>query len=517
MQLVAKWSLPLLQFLLCNAVFQAYADGEAFTTQHSGSSDSRAEVGFCSLYVRAIWFCEFQRAGLTINYTRQDWKTQISLAASHGIDAFALNVGSPDRWQVDQVNTAYDVATQITATSGQPFQLFLSLDMSVIQTAPDVATWVTKFAPMKSQLLVGGKAFISTFSGESNLFGASNVSTGWKAAVKAPLAALNPPIEAVFVPAWSSLDPSTAVSMNPVVDGIMTWKAWPTGNETSNTSVDSLFQADAKKNGKLYMASVSPCFYTHYSDKNFMFKSDDNLYLNRWQELIAMPIQPDYIQIVSWNDYGESHYIGPIAGTPPAGTTWISGFDHQAWLDMTDYFIKWYKTGSPPAITEDKVYYNYRPHSATAFAIRDPLGPPANVSVSTDAVYAAVFLAPDSPVKQLRITIGSDTQSFNQLKLGSITTFTAPWTGSGGDVRVELLDGAGTYLMSGKGQRSISNDIHGYNFNYASEVLMRAPTANSKSDPSKSHAQSSSSKLEILSYSCISALPVMMSLLRYLP
>ncbi|KAH9473937.1 hypothetical protein Pst134EA_000994 [Puccinia striiformis f. sp. tritici] len=462
MQLVAKWSLPLLQFLLCNAVFQAYADGK-----HSQLSIRAPPTAAPKLV-----FAHFI-AGLTINYTRQDWKTQISLAASHGIDAFALNVGSPDRWQVDQVNTAYDVATQITATSGQPFQLFLSLDMSVIQTAPDVATWVTKFAPMKSQLLVGGKAFISTFSGESNLFGASNVSTGWKAAVKAPLAALNPPIEAVFVPAWSSLDPSTAVSMNPVVDGIMTWKAWPTGNETSNTSVDSLFQADAKKNGKLYMASVSPCFYTHYSDKNFMFKSDDNLYLNRWQELIAMPIQPDYIQIVSWNDYGESHYIGPIAGTPPAGTTWISGFDHQAWLDMTDYFIKWYKTGSPPAITEDKVYYNYRPHSATAFAIRDPLGPPRKC----------------------------------------IT----PWTGSGGDVRVELLDGAGTYLMSGKGQRSISNDIHGYNFNYASEVLMRAPTANSKSDPSKSHAQSSSSKLEILSYSCISALPVMMSLLRYLP
>ncbi|KNZ60631.1 hypothetical protein VP01_1526g1 [Puccinia sorghi] len=24
---------------------------------------------------------------------------------------------------------------------------------------------------------------------------------------------------------------------------------------------------------QLYMASVSPCFYTHYSDKNFLFES----------------------------------------------------------------------------------------------------------------------------------------------------------------------------------------------------------------------------------------------------
>jgi hypothetical protein len=166
-----------------------------------------------------------------------------------------------------------------------------------------------------------------------------------------------------------------------------------------------------------------------------------------------------------------------------------SGFDHQAWLDMTDYFIKWYKTGSPPAITEDKVYYNYRPHAAAAVASEclflsgkqksrcwlnsveiaptiaaDPFGPPANATVSKDAVYAAVFLTSDSTAQQLRITIGAASRTFDHLKPGSISTFSAPWSGNGGDVRVELLDGFGKSLLSGTGQRSISNSIQAYNF-----------------------------------------------------
>lgn len=45
-----------------------------------------------------------------------------------------------------------------------------------------------------------------------------------------------------------------------------------------------------------------------------------------------------------------------------------NGFDHTAWLDMSDYFIQWYKTGSQPTIKEDTVYYNYRPHSVNAVA-----------------------------------------------------------------------------------------------------------------------------------------------------
>jgi len=420
-------------------------------------------------------------AGLTINYTRQDWVNQIQQAASHGIDAFAVNVGTPAQWQVDQVATAYDVAKNINGVSGTPFKLFLSLDMSVIQTAAQVTDWVTRFTPMASQLLVGGRALISTFSGEDDKLGGASLSAGWQAALKDPLVALQPPVNPLFIPVWSSLSPETAVSNNPVVDGIMTWKSWPTGNSSTSAGVDLQFQADATKNNKLYMAGVSPCFFTHYSDKNFLYRSDDDLYINRWKDLIAMPRQPDFIQIISWNDYGESHYVGPVAGTPPPGTTWLRGFDHQAWLNMTDYFIKWYKTGSPPAITEDQVYYHYRPHSVSAVATADPLGLPVNASVTSDAVYAAVFLASNSNARGLRISIGGTNHTFNNITPGSLSTFSAPWSGASGDVLVDLLDGSEKSLMSQKGQHSINNTIDTYNFNYASNLLVKNTAKKSSS------------------------------------
>lgn len=49
----------------------------------------------------------------------------IALAASHGIDGFALNVGVDD-WQSARVADAYQAA------NGTDFKLFISLDMSCV-------------------------------------------------------------------------------------------------------------------------------------------------------------------------------------------------------------------------------------------------------------------------------------------------------------------------------------------------------------------------------------------------
>ena len=43
--------------------------------------------------------------GLTASYTIDDWKADITLAQSSGVDGFALNVGT-DSWQVTQVASA---------------------------------------------------------------------------------------------------------------------------------------------------------------------------------------------------------------------------------------------------------------------------------------------------------------------------------------------------------------------------------------------------------------------------
>lgn len=45
--------------------------------------------------------------------------------------------------------------------------------------------------------------------------------------------------------------------------------------------------------------------------------------------MIAARDSVDIVEIVTWNDYGESHYIGPIKGAQPNSQAWVDGYDHQ--------------------------------------------------------------------------------------------------------------------------------------------------------------------------------------------
>lgn len=63
-------------------------------------------------------------------------------------------------------------------------------------------------------------------------------------------------------------------------------------------------------NGKTYLAPVSAWFNTHFSSKNWVFPSGDLLF-TRWNEVLQQGFP--MIEIVTWNDYGESHYVGPLS------------------------------------------------------------------------------------------------------------------------------------------------------------------------------------------------------------
>lgn len=111
----------------------------------------------------------------------------------------------------------------------------------------------------------------------------------------------------------------------------------------------------AREYDKVYMAGVSPCFFAHFPWKNWVYP-ETALLPRRLQELITL--QPDLIQIISWNgktmedllmkDWGESHYIGTLqneAGIPDGAEKWTRGFNHEPWRDICKYFIQAYKSG----------------------------------------------------------------------------------------------------------------------------------------------------------------------------
>ena len=94
-------------------------------------------------------------------------------------------------------------------------------------------------------------------------------------------------IDIMFVPAWTALGAQNIFSNNPVLDGAFSWAAWPTNNAEMATTEDDAYRREAKQFGKVYMAGVSPWFFTHFSYKNWIYKSE-NLWTTRWEQIVAM-------------------------------------------------------------------------------------------------------------------------------------------------------------------------------------------------------------------------------------
>jgi len=139
--------------------------------------------------------------------------------------------------------------------------------------------------------------------------------------------------------------------------------------------------------------------------------SNDHLYNKRWETVITNRDQIDIVQIITWNDYGESHYIGPIQGDQPNSQAWVDGFNHTAWLDMTTYYANAFKTGSFPEINQDKIYLWSRPHPRDATASSDSVGKPQSYQLMEDAVYAVVMAT--SPSKVTLSTSPSQSKTFD--------------------------------------------------------------------------------------------------------
>lgn len=315
--------------------------------------------------------------GNTYPYTVYDWLDDIKLAHKHALDGFALNVGR-EEWQRDRVLDCYQAAER----SGLPFKLFISFDMTSIPSESTEDTgllldYVKAVAYHPNQFRSDGKVVVSTFAGEHSRFGCETTNQAWTA-VKMVLEKITP---IHLIPAFF-VDPSAHYNLT-CTDGYFNWNGgWPVHltpesppEEIRCPKLDSDSHHLRNLAGKTYMAAVSPWFFTHYGEdswnKNWIYRGDDWLFVRRWEQLMAMRDKVDIVQVISWNDYGESHYIGPIKGAQPNSQAGVDGYPHKAWLELNSYFARAFKTGRYPPVTRDKIYMWARPHPKDAWAPDD--------------------------------------------------------------------------------------------------------------------------------------------------
>ena len=133
----------------------------------------------------------------------------------------------------------------------------------------------------------------------------------------------------------------------------------------------------------------------------------------RWEAIIGDRDQYDIVQILTWNDYGESHYVGPIKGSLPNSEAWTIGFNHTAFLDVHKFYAEGFKTGSFPNITEDRLVIWSRPHPALAKASDDNVGAPTSFDLFQDNVWALAITSVPGTVTLK--TSPTNSKSFNVL------------------------------------------------------------------------------------------------------
>lgn len=396
--------------------------------------------------------------GNTYPYTASDFDPEVKLAAEQGIDGFALNLGSND-WQERNIPNAYAAAER----HGN-FKMFISFDFAVrscnsAADAEKVVNFVKQTASSPAQAKYNGKVIVSTFLGESCTFGGGS-NQAWETAVFKPLEAAG--INVYFVPFFSGqLDTLTSKW----VDAGLDWNsAWPMGNYDI-TSPSQPSEHVNKLATKGYMAAVSPFFYSHFGpdtfNKNWLYRSDDWLYCTRWEQIIKKRVVWTQTEILTWNDWGESSYIGNIRGAFPGDSqSWVEGFPHTGLGVLTRYYATAFKTGAYPKIEKDSITMWSRPHAARAIATNDHVGQPRGFDYTDDNLYAVVLLTAPATVT---LVSGSTSKDFTApAGLSKIKIPSAPGSIGGKVVRngqtVASYDAGSAFQWTTTPQK--------YNFNY---------------------------------------------------
>uniref|UniRef100_A0A0W0FBU4 Putative glycoside hydrolase family 71 protein n=1 Tax=Moniliophthora roreri TaxID=221103 RepID=A0A0W0FBU4_MONRR len=344
-----------------------------------------------------------------------DYDDDMRRAKDLGIDAFALNIATG---QESQLNFAYDSAAR------NNMKVFLSFDCNFYHPGDEglIGSTIASYAKRPGQLRVGNnRVFVSSFIGDQ-----LNVQAIRKAAG----------VDIYFAPNFHV----GAANFGPL-DGALNWQSWQSnGNNKApkNGKLVTVQQGDQAYlralGGKGYIAGVSPWFFTHFGrevsySKNWVFPSDLLLY-RRWIDMLAL--QPTFIEIITWNDYGESHYIGPLSAkhVDDGASKWVNDMPHTGWSELSRPFIAAYKAGANSVnsfIKEEKLIYWYRITSKnincdSTDTTMDPINNPNNPDFFRGRPDGWETMADDVFVVSLLKSPGTITVNSG----GTVYTFDAP-------------------------------------------------------------------------------------------
>ena len=310
-----------------------------------------------------------------------DYTNDINLAKGAGIDAFAINYGG---WNANWEQMEAQLSKFYTQAASLSFKVFLNFDLTSVTDPAMIVRLSNLYHSHDAQLLVDGKPMLSTFQ-------ANDPSWDWHSAVLSKLTTTP-----LFIPGTFSQDPSLAYSTSKFfADGLFPWIRTDLSTD-DDAALDAAYAANRTATGKKWIAPVAPWFFKRFSaDMNWANKQDDGIFVQKWLHLLKL--QPDFIEIVTWNDWGESSYIGPAnpaAENEDGGCYW-SFYDHSAFLKMTKFFTRAFHAGETSVTVskdEEDIFMFYRTQPAMTNGVNKILPLPEHADSMHDDVFVVSFL-----------------------------------------------------------------------------------------------------------------------------
>lgn len=220
--------------------------------------------------------------------------------------------------------------------------------------------------------------------------------------------------------------------------------------------------------------AVSPWQFKDLDDGNpedSWVAYSDTLFADRWTDIVTGEFQPDIIEVLTWNDFCESHYIRDLPATVDTATDYVvfdngmqsyTTADHAPWRIMAKYYIAWFKEGKAPEITMDQVVFWYRVHPKSTICLGG--GSVRNADLPNDAVYAWALVQSEADIT---LTVGGNSATFKADGSGpvmQVVSFPAALTGSGVTPSV-TIERDGDTVATATGTAAISTDCAWQNFN----------------------------------------------------
>jgi hypothetical protein len=194
-------------------------------------------------------------------------------------------------------------------------------------------------------------------------------------------------VRVAFVPTFLDWQRSAA-AFAPISYAFSSW-----GN--SSPALNQYLDRHAPKSHAMGKPFMAPVRVQDMRPRGGLFEEADNTETLRQTWMAAIAGGADWITVPTWNDYSEGSSIAPSA--------------QHGWsyLDISAYYLSWWRTGKAPAVVRDAVYLTHRTQKVAArpqFPQQRLMLAREGSSTPRDTVEALVYLTAPA---QVTVTVGT--------------------------------------------------------------------------------------------------------------